>query len=136
MAVSSGVHGYGTLLAQGSATTTVNNVPEVISADIDGVKVGVTDFTHLASDNAYKENKPGFGEPPMINAELNYGETAYAALVALQRTQVYWRLTYPDSSYWLGFGHITELSVKVPDDGRVTVSLKVQLSGKPTFTVV
>lgn len=136
MAASAGVHSYGTLVAYGDATTTTNNLAEVIDVSIDGFKVNTTNFSHLASDNATRENKPGMGEPPMVSITINYNETVYAALVALYRLQKYWRVTFPDSSYFLCYGHITELPINVPDDDRLTCAIKLQTTGKPTYTVV
>lgn len=134
MAVSSGTHSYGSTL--GYATTSggsYTSVGEVIDVEHSWNPAKAVKFTHLNSDNAANEYKPGLIEPGTMKATVNYNKTDYNALYGLRRTLRYWKVTSPDSGNMYIYGFITDLSNPHPDDDRVTFTVTIQGSGLPVY---
>lgn len=134
MAASVGVHSYGSTLAYGTASNTATTtLSDLLDADIDGFKVGETKITHINSPNAFHEYTPGFADAGTLSCTINYDKTTYNTLYGFVRVQKWWKLTAADGGNMLCQGFITELPIKTPDDDRHTDTIKIKLTGKPTF---
>lgn len=133
MAASSGVHSYGATLAYGDATNSFTTLSETVDINFDGLTVNKTKFTHLNSDNATHEYKPGLGDPGSIACTMNYTKTAYNTLVGFYRTVKYWKITAPDGGNMIVQGFIDKLPINVPEDDRLTTAFSIALVAKPTF---
>lgn len=134
MAASSGVHSYGSTLGYADTSGgSYTSVGEVIDIDHSWNPAKATKFTHLNSDNAANEYKPGLAEPGTMKATVNYTKTAYNACYGLYRSLKYWKITSPDSGNMIIYGFITDMSNPHPDDDRVTFTVTIQGSGKPTY---
>jgi hypothetical protein len=133
MAASSGVHSYGATLGYGDATNSFTTLSETVDINFDGLTVNKTKFTHLNSDNATHEYKPGLGDPGSIACTMNYDKTTFNTLVGFYRTVKYWRITAPDGGKLTVQGFIDKLPVNVPEDDRITTAFSIALVAKPTF---
>jgi hypothetical protein len=65
--------------------------------------------------------------------EIEYEKSAYAAIVALVRTTLQWKITYPDLSTELFSGFLSEIEGDNPDSGVPTRKGKIAITDLPTF---
>ena len=136
MAASVGQHSYTSTLGYGADSVTIStitNLTDLIDADADGFKIGETKITHIASPNGFHEYTPGFGDGGTLSCTINFDKTTYNTLTGFARAIKWWKLAAPDGGNLSCRGFITELPFKVPDDDRITGTVKIKLTGKPTF---
>jgi heme/copper-type cytochrome/quinol oxidase subunit 2 len=132
MAESSAIHSYNATL---SYSTTSGGSYTAVGEVIDythNAKAGSSNVTHLTSQNAHMEKKPKMVDPGSITFTCNFVKTVYEVLydtIFKTRTQYYWKITLPDNSTLTPFhGHISDISLVVPDDDRITCDVTIDIT--------
>src|SRR5437868_173042 len=123
MGASLGTHSYSTNFGIDPAGgTTYVNLAEVVDDNGPDIAVGSTKFTHLNSDNAFHEYKPGLGEGGNLSLKLNFAKAQFNTLLGYLRTAgMAWKITYPlvgaevTASKLEGKGHLAKLGKAIPD---------------------
>lgn len=139
MAASSGAVSYGTTLKYDSGGSSYVAIAEVSSIESPELQVTPTEFTHLTSDNNYKEYKPGMIEAGQLGCEINYVKTTLTLLKGWvdAGTVNTWRIITVQGSYLTFSGFIISLKpFDVGLDDKLAASMTIKLSGKPVFTEV
>lgn len=137
MAASAGTHSYGSDLAYSDTLGgggSFTSVAEVCDISADGPTVGSTKFTHLKSDNAAHEYKPGLIEGGELTFTVNHIKAVRNTLMGFLRVMKSWKVTDPDGGFTTCDGFITSLGKKNPEDDRVTGDIKIKFTGKPVYT--
>jgi len=135
---SDGTHGHGTALVAGTNGTVGN----IISVSIDGQTRDAVDISTMDSTSKFREFISGMADAGEVTVEVNYDGSA--AGVANDLNTLYqagavattWTIVFSDTSDFESFGCITNMSVAVPFDDKITQSITIKLTGKPTFTDV
>jgi len=127
--------GYGSTLGfadtqAGSYTT----VAQVVDIQGPGIEIPGVKITNQDSVSAAQEKLPGLADAKQIKIKLIYLKTAVTTLYGLYRLQKFWKITYPDASTWIGFGHITMYDPNAPLEDAIVMEITIELSGKPVFT--
>lgn len=139
MARSDGMSGVGTTIGHstvdaGSFTT----LAEVKNIGGPNPTVNKVDLTHLTSDDETEESTAGLIVPGVVDFVLNFTASVYNTLLGFLRLQKDWKITYPSGDYHEFQGYIVGLPMETPaadSTESITVSVSVQITGLPTFTV-
>jgi len=134
---SDGTHGHGSALAGASAGTIGN----IISVSIDGQTRDAIDKSTMDSTSKFREFISGMADAGEVTVEVNYDGSAAGVANSLNTiyqggTAETWTITMVDTSSFSSAGFITNLSIAVPFDDKITQSITIKLSGVPTFTDV
>lgn len=132
--------GYGATLGysdtENGVYTEVGNLTDVMPPAITSTRV---DKTSHSSADATREKSAGLIDPGEIEFKILFDEDEVSALYDLIRLPKWWRVEYPladgdtTPANWKCQGHLADISAMVPLDDKMEASLKVCLSGKPTF---
>lgn len=155
MPAAKGMHSYGAGLYWSAFGTPIppnvgtlaqwGEISDVISMNGIPVENTVTDVTHLRSPNKAKEKVPGFYDSGQLTVRLNYHKSILDAIHAIRPgsgfapdTDPSWgRLQFavllPDRGLWYMTGFIKSEPIEVPEDGRNTVEITIELSGMAFF---
>ena len=133
--MSAGTHGHGSALA-GATAGTIGNV---ISVSVDGQTRDAIDISTMGSTSKFREFVSGMADGGEISCEVNYDGAAAGVANSLNTiyqggTAETWTVTLSDTSTFASSGFITNLGMAVPFDDKITQSITIKLSGKPTFT--
>jgi predicted secreted protein len=142
--MSDGDHGHGTALkvGAGTQTTTVTTIGNITSIGGPTMTKETIDISTMDSTLKWREFIEGMLDAGEIPFDINYdGAAAGTAndldtLFRSTATDLYWRITFPDTSEFLSNGFMTSLGHAIPFDDKITQSLAIKLSGQPTFTDV
>lgn len=136
MAASSGISGFGvTLSISDTSGGSYTAVGEILGVTGPGISMDPVELTHASSDNGFRERVSGLADAGEITFDINFVKAQMTTLYGYIRTTKWWKVTLPDSgSTWVCAGQITGIENEAPIDDRVTASITVQLTGKPTFT--
>ena len=134
---SDGTHGHGTALVAGTNGTVGN----IISVSIDGQTRDAVDISTMDSTSKFREFISGMADAGEVTVEVNYDGSAAGVANSLNTiyqggTAETWTITMVDTSSFSSAGFITNLSIAVPFDDKITQSITIKLSGVPTFTDV
>ena len=148
--MSDGIHGHGTKLGVVALTnvsnatnlthwTTIGNITTITGP---GQARDPIDISTMDSTSKFREFIPGMSDAGEITCDLNYDGTAAGSandlntLYKSTATDLIWRVTLPDTSYYQSNGFVTGLGHAIPFDDKVSQSLTLKLSGVPTYTDV
>jgi hypothetical protein len=131
-----GMNGFGTTLGYADTSngspTLLGNILKITPA-----KGSVKDVTYTPLDSADKHaiHLPGSMEGGEVSLNLPYGKTLRNTLEGLKGVSKFWTITLPDSATFKCEGYIAEIGEEeIAPDSLLTTALKIQISGKPTFT--
>jgi hypothetical protein len=119
---------------QGSVTGPVGMIVKIT---FDGQEAGETDVT--TSNNAIANQKYRTFIPTLLDAkganlDLLYERENMALILSrLAQPNEAWTITFPDGSTFVTQGHIKKLGTAIPDDDKITQTLTLRFSGKPSF---
>lgn len=144
MSASSGIHAYGAILEYSTDSgSTYNSAGEIVDCDPPPETVAEAEATHLLSDNAARERKPGLSNTDKMKATLNFVGSQYSALKTQRRVSLTWRITLPKTAaqatngdrftftgFWTSL-HPTKLDPK--DEKVIQANLEVSVSGIVTY---
>lgn len=143
MAATAGMHSYGSTFGWSGWTPAVyTSLGEVIDIKGPNLEIGDTKMSHLSSPDKFHEYIPAFGEGDAVEITINYEDDEFSTLDALKPlpTEVYpdygrlsWLITLPDGGTVSFKGFLKGWSPDVPDDDRITVTMRIKVSGKPIF---
>ncbi len=139
-----GTLGYGVLLKRGNAAS-----PEVFTAiaelfNLSGPSLGLdtVETTHTQSTSAYRERIAGLLDAGEVSAEVNFlpadatqTEAAGILLDMKNRTLRNWEIIWTDAgpTTWTIAAFVTSFEPSAPIEDRMTASITLTLSGKPTL---
>jgi hypothetical protein len=126
--------GYGTILSTSPDNVTYTpraGVTKISGPNMDGKSLDASD---LDSADGFMEFCPGMVDGGEIMAELNFKKTEVTAWYALVRTEFYAKITFTTGSTWVAQVFITKLGKETPHDDKITMSVTLKISGKPTWT--
>jgi len=136
--MTSGIHAHGTLLKNDGTT-----VAEVLDISGPGLSADAIDMTSHDSTDGYMEAVQGIKDGGEVSFDINFvptGTTHKNASGGLlyeyeQGTESTWSVVFPDgsSTTWTFPGFITGFEPKAPVKGKLSASVKIKLSGKPTL---
>lgn len=127
---------------------------EIIDLSNDGPMATMIDTKHLGSPAGFKEFARGFKDGGTLQVSANYIDVQFARGLYLfkdfyrqtsgatcYRTDVrWWEIRIPDESCGglqnriSSWGLLETLGLDVPEDDRVTTSIRVKLTSYPVFT--
>lgn len=123
------IEGFGTTVTLNSAA-----VAELLSVTGPTFAGETIDVTHMESTEGFREKIAGLVDAGQLELELQYTKAQYNTIQALMRQTIPFEVTLPDDSTFEGEGHITALGVAVPLDDKITQTVTLDITGKPTFT--
>lgn len=96
MAASTGLHPYGsTIEISNDGISGWVLVAEVADIDPPDDQVMEAKATHLTSDNAAKEKKPGLSEVGDCKIAMNFTKAQFTTLKSYRRLMKFWRISMP-----------------------------------------
>ena len=132
--MSDGTLGISTSLA-GATAGTIGNI---ISITLPNQTRDSVETTTMGSTSNFREFIPGLLNAGEISVELNYDGSASgnadSLQTALETVAEVWTIKFPDDSTFVCSGFITSLGGASPMDDKITQSVTIKLTGKPTFT--
>lgn len=117
-------------------------IQQVREANGDGIVVGQSETTHLKSPGRWRERVPGFKDAQTATLTLNFSEAMYKQLQARvpqgNLTPPSWGryiflFEYPDTSFDLQVGFLSNLGKPRLGDDAVVVDATIQFSGPVYF---
>jgi hypothetical protein len=130
MSASTGIKGFGSTLAGSSLGTVV----EITTIGGPNIEVDDIELTHMASPNGYKEFIGGLIDGGTIDLTINYTKAQITALSAALGVSDTITITLPDTSTWVFGGYVKSLGQETPMGDKISNSITIKASGKPTFT--
>ena len=133
------VNAFGTVLAyhDGSSFVDVANVTSVSAPSMSRDSI---ETTHHTSTGGFRTYIPGLKDAGTVSLDINWekSQASHSALYTQITTQVVngqYRVVFPGSptSTFTFYGHVTDFSVTAPVDDKLTASVTIKLSGKPTL---
>ncbi len=113
---------------------TTGAIGKLKNISVGGISVTDVDVSHLTSTDRFKEFAAGMKDPGTLDGSLVYESgTGEDLLDAVGGENETWTLTFPDGSTFACSGYMKSLGMEVPEDGAITRSISIKLSGKPTF---
>ena len=110
----------------------------VVSVDLGSNKVDTHDNTDMGTTGTARTFVGGLENPGDWSLKLNLkpGDTTQAALRTAKDGAVHWfKAISPGAAFTvLTAGIITSMDLAIPDDKLPTLTVKIQLSGTPTYT--
>jgi hypothetical protein len=100
-------------------------------------EIGEVNITNNDSANATKEYLPGMIEPGEMEFEVIYKKDACNTLYTMfsGRTVYWFKLAYPDGSYWIFPGFLNSFGTEAPtEDEAIRNTIGIKLTALPTFT--
>lgn len=94
-APSSGLHPYGSKIEVSDDGNSWNAIAEVADIDPPDETVIEAKATHLLSDNAAKEKKPGISETGDCKFMLNFTKAQFNTFKGYRRLMKFWRISHP-----------------------------------------
>lgn len=134
----SGNNAFGTSLSKGDGAetevfTAVGNVTSVSGLSLSRESIDVT--AHDSTDG-WREHIPGLKDGGEVTVDLNFDPNEHVELglddFALDANSN-WELAFPTGAKWEFSGHVTSDESDAPHDGKLSGSITVKVSGKPTF---
>jgi predicted secreted protein len=135
-----GDFGFGTLLKMGSTPVTVAQVTSVSGPGYELETVDVT--AHDSSTSYYREYIAGLLDAGEVSMDLNFDpdgathkNSAGGLLYTMeQRTLENWQIVYPDATAVAFVAFVTSFEPDAPFDDKLSASVTLKISGKPTWT--
>ena len=126
--------GYNTDFAIWNGTTYIE-VAEVTSITWPGYSRDAVEVTHLNSDDQFREYVPGLMDAGEVTFELNYvplvSDVIIAALTAASIGQ--FKITAQGGVNCVFRGIVTSYQGQSPVDDRMTASVTIKVTAKPTW---
>lgn len=139
MAASGGSVSYGSKIQYDSGGGSYVDIAEVVSYESPEIQVTSTEFTHLQSDNNYKEFKPGMIDGDKVSCEINFKKATITLIKGWvdNGTVNTFRFVTSQGSYLQASAFVTNFKpYSVPLDDKLGASATFKITGKPTFTEV
>jgi hypothetical protein len=134
MTASSVKIGYNTDFAIYNGST-YTDVAEVTSITWPGYQRDAVEATHLNSDDQFREYVPGLMDAGEVTLELNFvpssSDVIIAALTASTLGQ--FKITAPGGVNVVFKGIVTSYQAQSPLDDRMTASVTIKVTAKPTW---
>lgn len=100
------------------------------------------DVTPLVANDDAREFRLALQVAGELDGKQFFTKTRFAALVAIKRTNLYWRLRFPDTTTvanqskleWRGWLKTPTRSPATNPDDPITIDFKVKVTGLVTFT--
>jgi hypothetical protein len=110
--------------------------------DVNGppITAARVDASHHGMASRFLEKVAGLGDAGEIDAVLLFDKAQTTTLFALHRQSKFFRVKFPllsgetTPSNWKCAGFLADLQNLTPMQDRMTVAVKIVLSGAPTFT--
>ena len=143
--MSEGMIGHGTVLTanDGTNTTTIGNIISITGPDQMRDSV---DTSTMNSTEKWKEFLPGMLDAGEITFDVNYESETHASELQTLLTgdPVTFKIEFPDEtntsqttkSSFECEGFFTALGFAIPLDDKITQSVTIKLTGKPTYTAL
>lgn len=130
-------HGLDFKRGDGGSPTTFSTVGEITSLTAPTLTRDAVEKTHTQSPERWREFLGGLKDGGEVTAELNFDPadattTSFLNDVNTNTLQEY-QIEWPNGTTWEFFGLITGFEPGAPLDDRMTASVTLKLSGKPTF---
>lgn len=140
MAATQARSGYGTQLwiGDGGGPETFTKVAEVESVTPPDVNLGTADATHMESDDAFMEDVATMLSTGEATVGLNFlpSDPTQRMLADAQynRRRTNFRIVFPGGAKRMSFaGHITKIGRALPKDDRMSMTVTIKGTGKPTI---
>jgi predicted secreted protein len=142
-----GTHGHGTTLwvdatTAFTSTVTYTNIGNITNIGGPDRAADQLDVTVMSSTGKYREFIKGLLDAGEISADANYdgsdSGTADLLNTLFNNTSnaYYFRITWPDTSYFQSSGNMSSLGVATPHDDKITQPLTIKLTGVPAYVDV
>jgi len=121
---------YGTVGADPAAASTgwtaVAEVVDIAPPEVAADDIETTSHDNATHDRTYQAGLVDNGESEIT---CHYDKTAYAALLALVRTEKAFRIKFSDNSAVSWNGYIKGIGTEVDIEGLTTMKLTIKVSG-------
>lgn len=130
------ISGFGTSLKIGAVA-----VAEILDVSGPSLSLETIDVTSHNSLEAWREYIAGLLDAGEITFDINYVPTAVTHknaaggllyLLATRASQAF-TLTFPDTTAWTFNGFVTGFEPSAPVDDKLSASITIKISGKPTL---
>lgn len=129
--MSNGISGFGTTVE--GATT--GEIGELTRVGLPGQEVNDIDVSTMQSPERWREFIAGMKDAREIQMDLLYEQDQLATvLAAVGGTNENWTVTFPDGATFVCAGYIKSTGEAAPMDDKISQTIVIKLSGKPTFT--
>lgn len=143
MGASIAFDGYGITFGIGDGTSDegFDDVAEIIDVSGPGFSRDTFDVSHASSPNHYREFRDGFKDAGEVTLTMNMVQADYASFLAKFDSDGLgnFLITIPDDNYsnapTIAFeGVVTSIETEYTTEDKVTTSVTIKVSGKPTYT--
>lgn len=135
------IKGYGATFGRGDGASpeSFTDIAQVINIIPPQLSRETIDTTHLESADGYNEYIPGMREGGEVTFTLGYEKNGTGQSDIRgdfdSDANVNYKVTYPNGATWEFTGFVTGLSPsEVANNERVTESVTIKVTGKPTWT--
>lgn len=134
-----GVDAFGTKWAMGNGDgppETFTDVADVTNIDVLNVKVDTTDVSSHDSPEGWREFIASLKDAGDLSFDINYDPAVHGTLFAAIGLTKNWQITLTDAgAAVVGFAAIiTGFQAKAPHDDKLSASVTIKVTGKPTIT--
>lgn len=130
-------HGSTFSIGDGGGLEVFTAVAEVFAITPPNMRRDMQDATHMASTDKWREFIPGLRDAGEVQMQINFipGGAAQDAVFAkfASDTASNFKITFPNAEEWIFSAFCTEFSAEDPLDGKMTVTTRFKLTGKPAF---
>lgn len=136
-----GVDARGTTLSRGQGDIdpgpeTFDPIANITSLTPSGITRDILDVTAHDSPNGYREFLGGLKDPGEISFDVNYDPSEHDTLVEDFEVldPINYEISFPDGTVWAMPATITGFEPDAPFDDKLTASITLKVTGKPTIT--
>jgi predicted secreted protein len=139
MALSKVTIGYGTVVevGDGGSPEVFSPFGELVSLTPPPYSRDAVDSTHMQSDHKFREFVPGLRDGGEMSFTINFipgdATSDLVAAHATDDTLTQWRMVFPNAEMWSFFAYLTGFAAEVPLDGKMSATVRVRVSGAPSW---
>lgn len=129
--------GYGTIVQYATTLTgSYTTLAQCRDMNDGAVTIEEVDVSHMSSPDQFREKETDWGVGKNFTLNLLYFTTHYQILwnLAVAKSQVWWKITTPDSKIYIFYGFISDIGREIPLAGRLSADVEFVVSGKPLLS--
>lgn len=131
---------FGTILSMGTPAVAIANVTDMSGPSYSAETIDMT--AHDSASYPYREFSASFIDAGEMSFDINFDpdgvthKNVDGGLLYAMENQVEedWEIAFPDGTEVAFEGPVIGFEIKAPMDDKLSASVKIKISGKPTWT--
>jgi len=130
--------GHSTVIEYGNqatytGSTSWTKLAGVVSVTPPSPEADDIDVSNMDSEEQFKEFEPGWADGGEVEMSIQFDADQASTVYGMFRQKAGYRVTFSNGAKWGVSGYIKSYGDEVEREGIVTTSIKIKVSGKPTF---